>query len=81
LIETATRAPKSITQIAENVTIITAEDISRMHAHSIDDILNRVSGLFTFSTPHIPRIQTRATVRLVRGNFVSCFFTKTINLP
>jgi len=35
----------------------------------------------SFPTPHIPRIQTSATVRLIRGNFVSCFFTKTINLP
>lgn len=35
----------------------------------------------SFPTPHIPRLQTNATVRLVRGNFVSCFFTETINLP
>lgn len=35
----------------------------------------------SFPTPHIPCIQTNATVRLVRSNFVSCFFTKTIHLP
>lgn len=34
----------------------------------------------SFPTPHIPHIQTNAIVKLVRGNFVSCFFTKSIDL-
>lgn len=49
MVEVATRAPKPITQVAENVTIITAEEIERMNARSIDDVLNRVAGINTGS--------------------------------
>lgn len=45
LVETATRSPKPLNQVAENVTIITAEQIERMNAHSVDDVLNRVAGI------------------------------------
>ncbi len=45
-VETATRAPKPLSEVAENVTIITAEEIERMNAHNVDEVLNRVSGLF-----------------------------------
>ncbi|MGV1098956.1 TonB-dependent receptor plug domain-containing protein [Thiovibrio sp. JS02] len=48
MVEVATRAPKPITQVAENVTIITAEEIEAMHAHSVGEILSRESGTFTF---------------------------------
>lgn len=34
-----------------------------------------------FPSLRIPLIKTPAIVRLVRGNFVNCFFTKTIDLP
>jgi len=46
LVEVATRAPKPITQIAENVTVVTADEIERMHAHTVNEVLNRVSGVF-----------------------------------
>ncbi len=46
LVESATRAPKPMSQVAENVTIITAEEIQRMNAHSVAEVLNRVSGVF-----------------------------------
>ncbi|MDH4318202.1 MAG: TonB-dependent receptor, partial [Desulfobulbaceae bacterium] len=46
VVETATHAPKPLSQVAENVTIITAEDIERMNAHNVDDVLNRVAGVF-----------------------------------
>lgn len=45
-VEAATRVPKSLNQVAENVTIITAADIERMNAHNVDDILNRVAGIY-----------------------------------
>jgi vitamin B12 transporter len=45
-IEIATRVPKSLRQIAENVTVVTAEEIQRMNAHSVEEILNRVPGVF-----------------------------------
>ena len=46
LVETATRSPKPITQVAENVTIITAEEIETMHAHTLAEVLNRQPGVF-----------------------------------
>jgi len=46
LVEVTTRTPKPITQVAENVSIITAEDIERMHAHTVNEVLNRVGGVF-----------------------------------
>lgn len=46
LVETATGNPKPINQVAENVTIITAEEIEAMNAHTVAEVLNRVNGLF-----------------------------------
>lgn len=45
-VQTATRSEKSITQVAENMTVITAKDIEVMNANSVNDILARVPGLF-----------------------------------
>jgi vitamin B12 transporter len=46
VVEAATRIAKPITQVAENVTIITAAEIERMNAHNVDDVLKRVAGVF-----------------------------------
>jgi vitamin B12 transporter len=46
LFETATRSPKPLNQIAENVAIITADQIEAMNAHTVADVLKRVGGLF-----------------------------------
>ncbi len=46
LVEVATRAPKPLSQIAENVTVITAEQIAAMHAHSLGEVLSRQAGGF-----------------------------------
>ena len=45
LVVTPTRYPKSISRIAENVTIITAEDIKAVNAHTLIDVLNTVTGV------------------------------------
>ncbi len=45
LVEAATRNPKPISQVAENVTIITAEQIEAMNAHTVAEVLNRVPGV------------------------------------
>jgi vitamin B12 transporter len=42
--QTTTRAAKPLSQVAENVSIITAEEIERMNAHSVAEVLNRVPG-------------------------------------
>ena len=44
-VESASRALKPLSRIPENVTIITAEQIERMNAHGVDDLLNRVAGV------------------------------------
>ncbi|MDG4476775.1 TonB-dependent receptor [Desulfobacterales bacterium RS19-109] len=46
MVEVATRAPKPLRQVAENVSIITAEEIEAMHPHSVAEILSRESGVF-----------------------------------
>lgn len=46
LIVTATRHPKPISQVAENISVITAREIEEMNAHSVAEILNRIPGLF-----------------------------------
>ncbi len=45
LVETATRYPKPITQVAENITVVTAEDIEAINAHTLTDILNYIPGV------------------------------------
>lgn len=41
----ATRSLKSITRVAENIEVITAEDIELMNAHTVGDVLNRINGV------------------------------------
>jgi vitamin B12 transporter len=45
LVEAPTRFPKPISQVAENVTIVTAEQIEAMHVHTVADVLYRVAGV------------------------------------
>jgi vitamin B12 transporter len=51
MVEVATRAPKPITQVAENVSIVTAEEIEGMHAQNLGEVLARLPGVFVLSTP------------------------------
>jgi vitamin B12 transporter len=46
LVITPTRFPKPISNVAENITVITAKDIDEMNAHTIAEVLERVPGLF-----------------------------------
>jgi vitamin B12 transporter len=50
VVESPTRAQKSITQVAENVTVVTADDIKLMNAHTLADVLNTVTGVQVFLT-------------------------------
>jgi vitamin B12 transporter len=45
LVVTPTRTPKPIFQVAENVVIVTADEIQTMNAHTVADVLNTVTGL------------------------------------
>ena len=42
---TAGRAPRPLSKIAENVTVITAADIERLNAHTLSDVLQTVPGI------------------------------------
>lgn len=45
-VQTATRHEKPISQVAENITVISAKDIEEMNAHTVSEVLNRVTGVF-----------------------------------
>lgn len=45
IVVTPTRYPKSISRVAENMTIITAEDIKAINAHTLADVLYTVPGV------------------------------------
>ena len=62
LVVSATRNPKPISQVAENITVITAKEIENMNAHTVADVLNRIPGLFInynqdFGAPSLLLIQ------------------------
>lgn len=42
---TVTRTPKPISQVAENVTVVTAEQIERMNAHTLEEVLRVIPGI------------------------------------
>jgi vitamin B12 transporter len=50
LVVTPTRHPKPVSQVAENITVITAKEIEAMNAHTVAEVLNRVPGLFVNSS-------------------------------
>jgi vitamin B12 transporter len=50
----ATRSLKPISRVAENMTVITAEDIERMNAHSLAEVLNGINGVQVNFTPRTP---------------------------
>ena len=41
----ATRSLMSINRVAENVTVVTADDIELMNAHTLTDVLNTITGV------------------------------------
>ncbi len=50
LVVTPTRYPKPISQVAENISVITEREIEEMNAHTVAEILNRVPGLYVGSS-------------------------------
>ncbi|MGC2061504.1 MAG: TonB-dependent receptor [Thermodesulfovibrionales bacterium] len=45
VVVSATRSLKSITRVAENVSIVTKEDIELMNAHTVADVLRTINGV------------------------------------
>src|SRR3989339_148008 len=54
LVEVATRAPKPMSQVAENVSLVTAAEIEALRAHTVADVLRYVAGMFIMSTTRDP---------------------------
>ena len=50
----STRSIKSISRVAENMSVVTWQDIERMNAHSLADVLNTVNGVQVLFTPTSP---------------------------
>ncbi len=50
VVESPTRSSKPVTQTAENVTVVTADDIRLMNAHTVAEVLNTVTGVQVFMT-------------------------------
>ncbi|MGA1824296.1 MAG: TonB-dependent receptor plug domain-containing protein [bacterium] len=50
LVYTPSRSAKSIIQVAENVTVITAEKIEKLKAHTLGDVLNTITGIQIYKT-------------------------------
>ena len=50
----STRSLKFISRVAENMTVVTAQDIERMNAHSLAEVLNAVNGVQVWFSPTTP---------------------------
>ncbi|MFA7166953.1 MAG: TonB-dependent receptor, partial [Desulfoplanes sp.] len=46
LVVTATRYPRPVSEVPENMEIITAEEIEKMNAHTVAEVINTVPGLY-----------------------------------
>lgn len=46
MVETVSRHPKPLVEVAENVSLVTAAQIRAMNAHTLYEVLNRVPGLY-----------------------------------
>ncbi|WP_457576695.1 TonB-dependent receptor, partial [Desulfomarina sp.] len=46
LVQTASRHPKPLTEVAENLSVVNAAAIEAMNAHTVYEVLARVPGLF-----------------------------------
>ena len=92
-VQTATRSEKPITQVAENMTVITAKEIEAMNANSINEVLARVPGVFVDVTAndynssaqlHIQGSEDRHVTVLLDGmpvNFMSGGNADTTFIP
>lgn len=50
VVQSATRSPKPVLQIAENISVVTAADIELMNAHNVAEVLNTVTGVEVWQT-------------------------------
>ena len=66
----ATRSLKSITRIAENVEVVSANDIKLMNAHTVADVINTVNGVQIFFSGASPGSIATANIQGSRSDHV-----------
>lgn len=95
LVVSSTRHPKLISQVAENITVVTAREIEEMNAHTVAEVLNRIPGIFinfgqgvgsfgSASLIYIQGSEERHVLVLVDGvtwNFLSSGAAETNSIP
>jgi vitamin B12 transporter len=93
LVVTPTRYPKPISQVAENITVVTSKEIEEINAHTVAEVLSRVTGVFVdfagqdFGSSALLRIQgssERQVLVLIDGvawNFLSSGDAETNSIP
>jgi len=92
LVISSTRHPKPVSQVAENITVITADDIDAMNAHTVGEVLERIPGLFistnrdfgAYSLINILGAEPRHTLVLVDDiplNSINEGSAETITIP
>lgn len=92
LVVSSTRYPKPISQVAENITVITAKEIEDMNAHTLAEVLNRVPGIFVnfnqdfgaISLFHIQGSEPRHVLVLLDGvpwNYLNGGSAETNSIP
>ena len=77
----ATRSLKSITRVAENISVVTKEDIELMNAHSVAEALQKVNGVQVkivggpgaFAYPYIQGSEFRHVAVFMDGVLVNMF--------
>lgn len=92
LVVSATRHPKPVSQVAENITVISSEEIDAMNAHTVSEVLNRIPGLFlssnqdfgSYAVINLQGTNLRQTLVLVDDipwNLISERSAETITIP
>jgi len=92
LVVSPTRYPKPISQTAENITVITAKNIEDMNAHTVAEVLNRVSGILvnfnqdfgTTSLIYVQSCEIKHVIVLLDGvtwNYLSSGSAETNSIP
>ena len=93
LVVTATRYPRPVSEVAENMEIITADEIEKMNAHTVAEVLARVPGVFVdfngmdFGSTALIQIQgsnprhARVMVDGITFNYITSFNAETNSIP
>ena len=92
LVVSPTRYPKPISQTAENITVITAKNIEDMNAHTVAEVLNRVSGILvnfnqdfgTTSLIYVQSCEIKHVIVLLDGvtwNYLNSGSAETNSIP